>query len=184
MTRRLLGCGVACAMALSGVLSAQSAPPQNPSAQTPTPSTATSSAATADQKDADQKDIVTVEGCLVPETKTPGRNVPEAEQRVASADADYILSDITMIKGKAPELAAAPQPADKPIGTSGASAMPSMYKVKGESLKMGDYAGKRVQIDGTFEHEGRADNPKVFANDLVRLQGTAIREVPGECGKK
>jgi hypothetical protein len=184
MTRRLLGCGVACAMALSGVLSAQSAPPQNPPAQTPTPSTATSSAATADQKDTDQKDVVTVEGCLRPETKTPARDVPEAEQRVTNADDDYVLSDITMIKGTAPELAAETQPADKPIGTSGASAMPPMYKVKGESLKMGDHAGKRVQIDGTFEQEGRADNQKVFAKDLVRLRGTAIREVPGDCSKK
>jgi hypothetical protein len=182
MTRRLLGCGVACAMAgviTTGVLSAQSAPSQNPPTQTPAPTTATSNAATADQKD-----MVTVEGCLRLETKVPGRDVPESQQRVAVADADYILTDIKMIKGDAPELSAAQVPPDKPVGTSGAGAMPPMYKVKGETLEMGDHAGKRVQIDGTFEHEGRADNPKVFPYDLVRLRGSAIREVPGDCPAK
>jgi hypothetical protein len=179
MIRRLLGSGVACAMALTGVLSAQSAPSQNPPTQTPAPSTATSNAATADREN-----MVTVEGCLRLETKVPGRNIPEREIKPAVADEDYILTDITMIKGSAPETTAAPAPTDKPVGTAGASAMPPMYKVKGDSLKMGDHKGKRVQIDGTFEHEGRADNPKVFPYDLVRLQGSAIREVAGDCPSK
>ncbi len=178
MTRRVLGCGVACAMALTGVLSAQS-PSQNPPAQTSTPSTATSNAATADQQD-----MVTVEGCLRLETKVPGRDVPEREHQVTVADKDFILTDIKMIKGEAPEGSAAQVPTDKPVGTSGAAAMPPMYKVKGDTLEMGDHAGKRVQIDGTFEHEGRADNPKVFPYDLVRLRGTALREVAGECPAK
>jgi hypothetical protein len=179
MNRRFLGSGVALAMALTGALSAQSAPSPNPPAQTPAPSTATSNAATADQKD-----MVTVEGCLRAETKVPGRDVPEGEQRVTVADADYVLSDIKMIKGTAPEMTENQVSADKPVGTSGASAMPPMYKVKGDSLNMGDHKGKRVQIDGTFEHEGRADNPKAFPYDLVRLQGSALREVPGDCSQK
>jgi hypothetical protein len=56
--------------------------------------------------------------------------------------------------------------------------------VKGEELRMGDHAGRRVQIDGVFTHEKRADNPTAFAYDLVKLQGSAIREVPGECPKR
>jgi hypothetical protein len=179
MTRRLLGSGVACAMALTGVLSAQSAPSQNPPTQTPTPSTATSNAATADRED-----MVTVEGCLRLETKVAGRDVPEREYKTTVADNDYILTDVKMIKGTAPETTAAPATADKPVATSGAAAMPSMYKVKGESLNMGDHKDKRVQIDGAFEHEGRADNPKVFPYDLVRLRGSSLREVPGDCPSK
>jgi hypothetical protein len=179
MNRRFLGSGVAMAMALTGALSAQSAPAPNPPAQTPSPSTATSNAATADQKD-----MVTVEGCLRAETKVPGRDVPEGEHRVTVADEDYVLTDVRMIKGIAPEVATNQVSTDKPVGTSGPTGMPPMYKVKGDSLKIADHKGKRVEIDGTFEHEGRADNAKVFANDLVRLQGSAIREVPGDCSNK
>src|SRR4029453_703777 len=109
MNRRFLGSGVAMAMALTGALSAQSAPSPNPPAQTPSPSTATSNAATADQKE-----MVTGEGGLRAETKVPGRNPPEGEHRVPVADEDYALPDFRMIKGIAPEVATNQVSTDKP----------------------------------------------------------------------
>ena len=70
------------------------------------------------------------------ETKVPGRDVPEAEHRVTVADEDYVLTDVRMIKGIAPEVATNQVSTDKPVGTSGPTGMPPMYKVKGDSLKM------------------------------------------------
>ena len=176
MTRQLLGCGCACAMALTVSLGAQSqTAPATPPAQQPS------------AMSIDQGAMVTVEGCLVKETKVPGRDVPERERTPTVADEDYVLTDTKMIKGSAPQPEAqpnAPQPPDAPVGTSGAAAAATMFKVKSETLKMGEHAGRRVQIDGMFTHEKRADNPTVFAYDLVKLNGMALREVPGDCPKK
>jgi hypothetical protein len=127
--------------------------------------------------------MVTVEGCLYREIDVPGRNVPDRERTPVVADEDYVIADTKMIKGTPPEVPSAP-PSDTPVGTSGTSAPANMYKVKGEDLKMSDHAGQRVQIDGVFTQEKRADNPTVFPFDLVKLQGAAIREVPGDCPKK
>jgi len=43
---------------------------------------------------------------------------------------------------------------------------------------------RRVQIDGTFQHEERAQKgPEVngTGNDLVELKGSSIHTVSGEC---
>jgi hypothetical protein len=130
----------------------------------------------------DPAGTVTVEGCLVREVDVPGRAVPEEARSRAVSDNDFVLTDTKMVKGSQPEAPAA-KPSDSPVGTSGTSA-PLMYKVKGESLKMDEHAGQRVQIDGAFEHQDRAKNPVAYAFDLVRLNGTAIRQVPGDCPKK
>lgn len=165
MSRRLLGCGFAGAMALTVSLAAQSAPSQTP-AKTK-----------ADDHSAHAAMAVTVEGCLRPETNVPGRAVPEREHRPAVADADWVLTDTKMVKGMQPQV----DGSQSAVGTSGTKAPALMYKVKGENLKFGDYKDKRVRIDGMFSHEQRADNPVAFATDLVKLNATTISEIPGDC---
>jgi hypothetical protein len=166
MSRRLLGCGFAGAMALTVSLAAQSTPSQTPAQPK------------SDDHSAHSAMAVTVEGCLRPETNVPGRAVPEREQRPAVADADWVLTDTKMIKGMQPQI----DGSKSAVGTSGTKAPALMYKVKGD--KLGDYSNKRVRIEGTFTHEQRADNAVAFATDLVKLNATTISEVPGDCPKK
>jgi hypothetical protein len=181
MTRGSFGYAFAGALALSVSLGAQSTAPQNPPAQpAPRPSPTYPAPPAAMPRD---QAMVTVEGCLYREIDVPGRNVPEGQRRPVVADEDYVIADTKMIKGERVAVPSAPQ-SDALVGTSGTAAPPNMYKVKGEDLKLSDHAGRRVQIDGVFTHEKRADNPTAFPFDLVKLQGAAIREVPGDCPKK
>jgi hypothetical protein len=164
MSCRLLGCGIASAMALTVSLGAQ-APSQTP--------------AKMDDHKGMAAMMVTVEGCLRPETDVPGRAVPETVQRVATADADWVLTDTKMVKGMQPQV----DGSTSAVGTSGANAPALMYKVKTESkdVKFAAHKNKRVQIDGTFSHEARADNSVAFAKDMVKLNATTMREVAGDC---
>ena len=63
--------------------------------------------------------MVTVEGCLRPETDVPGRHVPDRLRKPAVADADWVLTDTRMIKGTQP---AAEGTKSGPTGTSASSA--------------------------------------------------------------
>ena len=166
MSRRILGCGLASALALTASLGAQT-PSQTPA----------QSAAKMD----DSSMAVTVDGCLRPETDVPGRAVPEREHRVAVADADWVLTDTKMVKGMQPQI----DGSSSAVGTSGTKAPVLMYKVKSENdqVKLGDHSNKRVRIDGTFTHEHRAENPVAFATDLVKLNVTSITNISGDCPK-
>jgi hypothetical protein len=172
MTRRLLGCGFAGALALTAVsLGAQSAQAPSYPAQPP----ATAAAVT-------QSSQVTVEGCLRHELEAHARKVPERQYKTTVADEDYVLTDTKMIKGSEPQPdKSAKTDQDRPTGTSGTTPASLMFKVKGSNLHLADNVNHRVQIDGTFEHEKNAKNPPDFAFDLVRLNGTSIRQVPGDC---
>jgi hypothetical protein len=59
----------------------------------------------------------------------------------------------------------------------------TLYKVKASHLKLGEHAGQRVQVDGSFYHQDRSGKPVSFAHDLVIMNRKAIREVPGDCPK-
>lgn len=128
---------------------------------------------------------VTVEGCLYKEVDVPGRHVPDQMRSRTVTDEDFVLSGTKMIKGTEPP-STATSPPDKPVGasTTATASNSTMYKVKGASLKLGEHAGHRVQVDGTFDHQERAGKPSSFAFDLVTLNGTALRPVSGECPKK
>jgi hypothetical protein len=152
---------------LTASLAAQSTPPQ-PQAKTH------DHAAMANM-------AVTIEGCLRPETDVPGRAVPERVHSQAVADADWVLTDTKMVKGMQPQV----DGSSSAVGTSGTKAPALMYKVKtaNDSVKLGDHSNKRVQIEGTFTHEHRADNPVSFATDLVKLNVAAIKDIAGDCPK-
>jgi hypothetical protein len=119
----------------------------------------------------------TVEGCLYREVDVPGRHVPDAMRSRTVTDEDYVLARTRIIKGSAPSPVA-----DTKAGQA-AAPTDAMYKVKGSSLKLGEHAGHRVQVDGTFDHADRAGNPTTFSYDLVILNGTALRQLPGDCPK-
>jgi hypothetical protein len=175
MSRRLLACGFAGAMALTASLGAQSTPPRTPD-QTPA-----QTRPKADDPAISGNTMVIVEGCLRPETDVPGRAVPEREHRPAVADADWVLTDTKMIKGMQPQV----DGSSSAVGTSGTNAGPLMYTVKSanDHVHLGDHSNKRVSIEGVFTHEHRADNPVAYATDLVKLNASSIREVPGTCPK-
>jgi hypothetical protein len=127
---------------------------------------------------------VTVEGCLMREADVPGRTPPTADVERVKRDDDYVLTQTTMIKGSAPAPAPAAAAAETPVGTSGA-ATSLMFKVeKLGGTDLNEHRGKRVQIDGTFRNADRADNTVSPATDLVKLDGTAIRPVAGDCPAK
>jgi hypothetical protein len=178
MTRRFLGCGFACAIALTASVAAQD-PPTQPVQTSPPPTSSTDRT-----PDTAQVDIVTVEGCLMKEADVPGRKPPEDIRAKVEADGDYVLTSTKMIKGAAPSSGITSQPADTPVGTSGAPATSAMYEIEGRVKdQLEEHVGKRVQIDGAFQNIERAKNPVSFANDLVELRGTAIRPVAGDCPK-
>ena len=165
MSRSLLGGAVACVFALAVGVAAQD-PPSNP--QTP-PQTSSAKQATA-----------TVEGCLMREQDVPGRKPNVAER--AGVMEDYILANAKVIKGSEPQGSAAQAKPAEPTGTSGKLA--PMYDVKGiddEQLKQ--FVGKRVQVDGTFADVTKSPTAGP-TEDLVDINGTAIRAAKGECPPK
>jgi hypothetical protein len=169
MSRSLFGCALAGVLALSTGIAAQDKPtPQYP---TNPPSAAQKAPA------ADQAGTATVEGCLVREQDVPGRKPNVAER--AGVMEDYILTNAKVVKGSAPKSAAGAPKAGEPTGTSGSAS--NMFDVKGipdERLK--EFAGKRVQIEGKFDDQDRSATAKT-GEDLVNIQGTAIRAATGEC---
>ena len=128
---------------------------------------------------------VTVEGCVMKEVDVPTRRPPENLRAQAEADDDYVLTSTKVISGTAPS-ASVKSPSDSAItGTSGAAPAALMYDIEGiakDQLKM--HVGKRVQIDGTFDHLENAKLPVSFATDLVEIKGTAVRSVAGSCPAK
>jgi hypothetical protein len=163
---------MACAAALTVSLSAQNPPQQSP------PSSATQDRPVVGE-------TVTVEGCLFKEIDVPGRTPPAGEQSRVIRDNDYVLADTKMIKGAGPAAPTSAQPADRPTGTSGIVTSGSMFKVEEIDLgQLEQHAGQRVQIDGVFQHLDRASAPVSAGNDLVKLRGTAMRKVAGECPRK
>lgn len=128
---------------------------------------------------------VTVEGCVVKEIDVPTRRPPENVRAQAEADDDYVLISTRMISGTAPSGVAAAPAAGAATGTSGATSSDLMYDIEGiEKDQLRKHAGKRVQIEGVFDHLENAKLPVSFANDLVEIKGTAIRPVPGACPTK
>jgi hypothetical protein len=161
MNRKLLAIGFACACSGTVVLNAH---PQDTQPATPLSGAA-----------------VTVEGCLMREADVPGRTPVPADQERVKRDDDYILTQTAMVKGTAPTPSSGSPAADKPTGTSGAA--PLMFKVEKISTEqLASYRGQRVQIDGTFRYPERATNVVSPATDLVKLDGTSIRSVRGDCG--
>jgi hypothetical protein len=60
-----------------------------------------------------------------------------------------------------------------------------MYDIEGiakDELKK--HVGKRVQIQGVFDHLENAKLPVSFATDLVEIKGTTIRPTSGACPNK
>jgi hypothetical protein len=162
MNRKLLAMGFACACSGTVLLNAQSQ-----QAQPAAPAGA----------------AVTVEGCLMREADVPGRKPIPADQERVKRDDDYILTQTSMVKGTAPAPRSGSPAADKPTGTSGAA--PLMFKVeKIPAAQLAEHRGHRVQIDGTFRSPDRADNVVSPATDLVKLDGTSIRAIAGECEPK
>jgi hypothetical protein len=172
MSRKLLGCGFACAISGIAIVHAQN-PPQTRAPQTP------ASAASASAQPA----IVTVEGCVMKEVDAPARNPPEALRQRAEADDDYVLTETKRIKGTPPSPGGRTR--ETPVGTSGTTSSSALYEIKGlEKGQLREHVGYRVQIEGTLEHPERAANPVAFANDLVDLRATVIRRVEGSCPSK
>lgn len=156
MRRYVVACSLAGIAALGVSLAAQNPPTP---AQTPPPSqTATSPSA------------VTVEGCLMTKSSAAG------------AMEDYVLTNAKVIKGTAPAGAAPPARAGEPTGTSGTTSGPT-YDVKGiDEARLKQFAGKRVQIDGSFD---AAKSPTASASaEAPGVKGTAIRQVTGDCPAK
>jgi hypothetical protein len=111
---------------------------------------------------------VTVEGCVMKEVDVPNRRPPENQKAQAEADDDYVLTNTKIISGTAPSA-----PANSPS---------LMYDIEGitkDQLK--SHVGKRVQIDGAFDHLENAKLPVTFATDLVEIKGTALRSAAGAC---
>ena len=118
---------------------------------------------------------VTLEGCLAREDAVPGREPNIVERRGIMED--YILTSTKVVKGSAPASGSAQ--ADRPTGTSGATAM---YHVKGLSDdRLKTLVGKRVQVDGTLSD---LDKPTPGSTDLPDINASTIRQVTGECAAK
>jgi hypothetical protein len=102
----------------------------------------------------------------------PGRKPKVTEQPTASED--YVLINTKIVTGTAPSAAA-----------SGSRTVAQMYKVDGITdgqLKW--HVGRRVQIDGSFDHVDRAaasSEEGTSADDLVEIEGSAIKQVAGDC---
>lgn len=137
------------------------------------------------QPDRSANAAVTVEGCVTREADVPGRQPTDADRERWKRDDDYILTDAKMIKGSAPAATADRKPDEKPTGTSGAAGAPLLFKIEKLPIdQVRDQRSKRVQIDGTFRNEERATNPGSTAYDLVKLDGTSMRTVAGDCPAK
>ena len=156
MRRQLFGCAVA------AMLSVASAAAHDTSAS--------SRDAQSDRSRSSNGTPATVEGCLHREADVPGRKPNIAER--AGIGEDYILTESRIVKGSSP---AGARDGDRR----------AVYDVQGFSTdQLKSNVNKRVQIDGTFEHEERAQKgPEVngTGTDLVELKGNSIRTVSGEC---
>jgi hypothetical protein len=96
------------------------------------------------------------------------------------ADGDYVLTSTKIISGTAPSAPAR----SAGEGAAGAAAG-LMYDIEGiPKDQLEKHVGKRVQIDGAFDHLDNAKLPVTFVNDLVEIKGTALRSVPGACPAK
>jgi hypothetical protein len=123
---------------------------------------------------------VTVEGCVMREVDVPNRRPPENMKAQAEADGDYVLTSTKIISGTAPSAPAR----SAGEGAAGAAAG-LMYDIEGiPKDQLEKHVGKRVQIDGAFDHLDNAKLPVTFVNDLVEIKGTALRSVPGACPAK
>jgi hypothetical protein len=174
MRRALFGGTLAGALALTVTVAAQNPPSQPPRTSTP-----------QDPPRAEaQKTMVTVEGCVTREADVPGRK-PNVAERAGVAE-DYILTSTKVIKGSAPPTSSAARSGDTPTGTAGTQA--AMYEIEGlDDERLKPHVGRRVQIEGTFEHVDRArEAPErgTPADDLVEIRATTIRQVAGECAAK
>jgi hypothetical protein len=169
MNSHLFGCAAAGVFALAIGVAAQEPPSSPPSQAQPRPP--------AVQTD---KAAVTVEGCLMREQDVPGRKPNVAER--AGVMEDYILVSAKMIKGSAPQAAAAPAEPAQPTGTSGT--LSPMFDVKGiPDTRLKELVGKRVQIDGTFADTTKSPSAGP-TEDLADIKGTTIRQATGECPPK
>jgi hypothetical protein len=166
MRREILG--FAFAMAIGSAAHAQSTPkPAGNAGESRTQNTAAH---------------VTVEGCVMKEVDVPTRRPPENARAQAEADDDYVLTSTKVISGTAPAGPGKSPSESATTGTAGTTSPALMYDIEGvakDRLKM--HAGKRVQIEGTFDHLENAKLPVTFATDLVELKATTLRAVPGAC---
>ena len=119
------------------------------------------------------------------EADVPGRKPNVAER--AGITEDYILTNVTIVKGSPPPaVAAEARPGETPTGTAGAAE--TMYEIEGipeDQLKK--HTGHRVQIDGTFRNVERARvrlEARTPTDDLVELRRTVLRHVAPECPPK
>jgi len=156
MRRQLFGCSVSAVLSVATAV-AHDAPPSARGAQ-------------SDRSRSSNGTPATVEGCLHREADVPGRK-PNIAERVGIGE-DYVLTESRIVKGSSPS--GAREGGRSPI-----------YDVQGLSIEqLNSNVNKRVQIDGTFGHEERAQKgPEVngTGTDLVELKGTDIRSVSGDC---
>ena len=165
MNRKLLVWGVVCACSSAPALAA--------------------SMTQQTQPDRSANAAVTVEGCVTREADVPGRQPTEADRERWKRDDDYILTDAKMVKGSAPTAPADRGSDQKPTGTAGTAGAPLLFKIEKLPIEqVREQRSKRVQIDGTFRNEERSKNPVSTAFDLVKLDGTSMRTVAGDCPAK
>jgi len=158
-----IGCTALASFALAASVAAQA-----PATQAQTPTTA--------KPQAPRPSAVTIEGCLVREADVPGRKPNIAERQGVMED--YILTSTKVVKGSVPE-------ATRPTGTTGTAGVSRMYQVKGVSDdKLKALLGKRVQVDGTLADLDEPAKPSAGSEDLADIQGSAVRQVTGECPAK
>ena len=160
MSRHIFACSTAGVLALTLGIAAQTPPATGAQAPPQAPGAA-AGAATA-----------TVEGCLMKESDVRKSNVVEK----TTGTEDYILAAAKVLKGTAPASAASTAPAT-PTGTTGttAAAAGMMFDVRGlDQDRLKGFAGKRVEIDGTFADATRSATAGA-TEDLADIRATAIR---------
>jgi hypothetical protein len=161
MNRHIFACSTASVLALTLGIAAQTPPATGAQAPPQAPGAA-ASAATA-----------TVEGCIMKESDVRKTNVVE---KIPGTGDNYILAAAKVLKGTAPASAASTAP-PAPTATTGttAAAAGMMFDVKGlDGDRLKGFAGKRVEIDGTFADTSRSSAAGA-TEDLVDLRATAIR---------
>lgn len=169
MSRHLLGCACAAALAMTASVAAQNPPAQPPPTQDPPRQ------APAARPGGQDEVRVTVEGCVMREEDVPGRKPNVAER--AGIGEDYILTSAKIVKGSAPSSG---QAGGTPTGTSGVTSA-SMFHIEGiDDEKLKSHVGRRVQIEGTLERSAGAATGGT-SGDLPELRATTIRPASGEC---
>jgi hypothetical protein len=114
---------------------------------------------------------VTVDGCVATESEIPGRKVSLGER--VRLNRHFLLFHSKVVKGKAPA---------SPPASGGAAAYGRLYKISGltdEQLKI--HVGRRVRIEGSFGDLEEASAADPDPSELVELNVTTIRQVPGDC---